>query len=87
MTNQYKAATELQSRIVQLISGSFTLTGSQLLLGRGAEGWGALAHLHQRPGSSEPCRLNHDHYLGNRTPAGASQKVLFTVITAPDQAV
>lgn len=39
------------------------------------------------PGSSEPCRLNHDRYLGNKALAGASQKVLFTVITAPVQAV
>lgn len=86
MTNQYKAATELQSCIVPTDFRILRINRLSAAAGEGAEGWGAQAHLHERPGSSEPCRLNHDHYLGNRALAGASQKVLFTVITAPGQA-
>lgn len=65
--------------LFQPISGSFAGTGPQLQLG-GAEEWEALSHLH---GSTEPCRPNHDHYLGNRTLVVDAQKALFTVITAP----
>lgn len=85
-TNQYKAATELQTCIVPT-DFRILCNGPSAAAGEGADGLGALSHLHQRPGSNEPCRLNHDHYLGKRALAGASQKVLFTVITAPGQAV
>lgn len=81
MTNQYKAATELQSCIVPTDFRILCMNWPS------AAAEGAPSHLHQRPGSSEPCRLNHDRYLGNRAQAGASQKVLFTVITAPGPAV
>lgn len=87
MTNQYKAATELQSCIVPTDFRILRMNWSSAAAGEGAAGWGALSHLHQRPGSSEPCRLNHDCYLGNRALAGASQKDLFTVITTPGPAV
>jgi hypothetical protein len=67
--------------LFQLISGSFT--GPQLQLGRGRSVGSPVPPASERPGSTEPCRPNHDHYRSNRILAGAAQKALFTVITAP----